>query len=419
MSNAWGTNPNVPELAIDSNDSNTIDCFRSLHQNCPAFSIEYTAVVARINRSHWGPLRRHEELKDPRFHRPYPVPACHRFFEELYQRKDEFCALTAFRNEGSPVDVADLPKMDPGIAGANSPIQDPGVSGNNGAVQDPGVAGVQTQAPAPQPVPSSSSPSPTQDSGDLNVHVVEALRAVPTGGTFSLNSKETMSDLVSAVKFDEASGQLQLQTKDLDHGNCSTGTYLGFAGVIASDQKQNQWKLSREAGQALLPKGQADGVGFWGRWNANGPGVARIFKDLKLGKNFVDSNIDPVKGAVIDSPKMGDFVKLFWDNSQGVGKNEAGHMAIFSRYMRGSKGEIQEFCFWSVSDDSGSSNWFPGGFGEKCVPRARVQHAIFSRLENPRNLEAVTTLPEKDAYLADMLKKEVTFENALRASGVL
>jgi len=422
MSTAWGKNPDSPELAIDSNDSSTIDCFRSLQQNCPAFSIEYTAVVSRINRSHWGPLRRHDELKDPRFHRPYPIPACHRFFEDLYQRKDEFCALTAFRNEGVPVNSADIPHPDPGIPSGNAPIQDPGVSGGTGAKQDPGAS-----APIVDPYPKAPTKAvdgeqpvdPSQYLNNPNAHVVSALRSIPNGGTFSLNSKETMSDMVSALRFDEASGRLQLNTTGLDHGNCSTGTILGFGGALAADQKQNNWKLSREAGLAVLPKGEADGVGFWGRWNANGPGVARIFKDLKLGKNFIDSSINSVPGAISDAPRMGDFVKLFWDKSQGVGKNEKGHMAVFSRYMRGPNGEIQEICFWSASDDSGSTNQFKGGFGEKCVPRQKVQYALFSRLENPKNIEAVTTLPEKDTFLADMLKKEVSFEDALRASGVL
>jgi hypothetical protein len=33
-------------------------------------------------------------------------------------------------------------------------------------------------------------------------------------------------------------------------------------------------------------RGQRDGEGIWGRWNANGPGTARLFHEMNLGENF-------------------------------------------------------------------------------------------------------------------------------------
>jgi hypothetical protein len=83
-------------LGLNSTHDNTVDCFRSLQQECPAFAIEYTAVVSRINRRHWGPLLKSSET---RVDKPYLVPGCTKFFEELVLRKNEFCELNNARAE--------------------------------------------------------------------------------------------------------------------------------------------------------------------------------------------------------------------------------------------------------------------------------------------------------------------------------
>src|SRR5256885_5765061 len=40
--------------------------------------------------------------------------------------------------------------------------------------------------------------------------------------------------------------------------------------------------------ELMIRDGQRDGEGIWGRWNANGPGTARLFQELGIGRNFVD-----------------------------------------------------------------------------------------------------------------------------------
>ena len=67
----------------------------------------------------------------------------------------------------------------------------------------------------------------------------------------------------------------------------------------------------------LIIRDQRDGEGIWGRWNANGPGTARLFHELGLGSNFDN----------FDQAKPGDFMKIFW--SRQVGKSEHGHSTIF------------------------------------------------------------------------------------------
>ena len=53
----------------------------------------------------------------------------------------------------------------------------------------------------------------------------------------------------------------------------------------------------------MAVKSQADGVGIWGRANANGPGFSKLVHDLQAGINFTE----PEKAV------PGDFLKLFWN----------------------------------------------------------------------------------------------------------
>src|SRR5690606_37168739 len=116
--------------------------------------------------------------------------------------------------------------------------------------------------------------------------------------------------------------------------------------------------------------------------NANGPGAARLFHELGLGRNF-----DRYEEA-----RPGEFMKIFWTTE--VGSRERGHLVVYLG-RRTVNGE-ERVRFWSSNQ--------PGGYGEKEVPRARIAHALFSRLENPQAFAAAPSLPKTDPYLASLLK---------------
>jgi hypothetical protein len=139
-----------------------------------------------------------------------------------------------------------------------------------------------------------------------------------------------------------------------------------------------------------------DGVGIWGRWNANGPGTARLFHELGLGKNFTDW----------EQARPGDFMKIFW--SSDVGKKERGHLVVFLGTE--TKDGVEHVRFWSSNK--------PGGYGEKSVQKSKVAAAIFSRLENPSNMQRAAAMPKKDPYLASLLTHESSLSEALQKSGV-
>jgi hypothetical protein len=143
-------------------------------------------------------------------------------------------------------------------------------------------------------------------------------------------------------------------------------------------------------------RGQKDGEGVWGRWNANGPGTARLFHELKIGRNFSE----------FAEARPGDFMKIFWTNE--VGKNERGHSVI---YLGTEKREGKEFVrFWSSN--------VPAGYGEKSVPRSKIASAIFSRLETPANLSGIRSVPSIDRYLASLLTVRSSLEEAQLKCGM-
>jgi len=146
--------------------------------------------------------------------------------------------------------------------------------------------------------------------------------------------------------------------------------------------------------QKLLVHGQGDGVGVWGRWNANGPGTARLFEELQLGHNL----------TALEEARAGDFMKIFW--SDQIGSKESGHSVIY--LGRGSPAENGEdtIVIWSSN--------IPDGYGRKEIPVSKVKRAVFSRLEDPRKIEGVLQLPDRDSYLAALEKRPGTLDEMLR-----
>jgi hypothetical protein len=146
----------------------------------------------------------------------------------------------------------------------------------------------------------------------------------------------------------------------------------------------------------LMIRDQRDGEGIWGRWNANGPGTARLFHELSLGRNFNN----------FADARPGDFMKIFWSNE--VGKAERGHSVIFlgTENRQG----VEYVRFWSSN--------IPSGYGEKSVPRTKIACAIFSRLEKPANLAGIGSAPAVDDYLASLLRKRSSFAEATHKCGI-
>lgn len=232
----------------------------------------------------------------------------------------------------------------------------------------------------------------------VNEIVLAQIRAMPAGGGYATNlaAHQGLADAVTP------GGSVSIQPRSAMPGYCSGATYLVFLKTLAALQKDQTISLSPETWQALVPRLRPDGTdtlpdgeSLWGRWNANGPGTARLFSALGLGRNFTD----------FTSARPGDFLKIFWTDA--VGKKERGHSVIFLGLE--TRDGFEHVRFWSSNQ--------PDGFGEKSVPREKVVRALFSRLENPSRISAWQSLPVRDDYLASLLKTESSFAEAKKRTG--
>jgi hypothetical protein len=221
--------------------------------------------------------------------------------------------------------------------------------------------------------------------GDYNNVILEQVKQMPQGGRYSV-SRFAKIRLQSSAHFE--SGKFFVVPAGPSF--CSGATYLVFIRTIEALRARGELNLEYATLEKLIIRDQRDGEGVWGRWNANGPGTARLFHELRLGRNFDN----------FDQAKPGDFMKIFW--SRQVGKNEHGHSTIFLGMENRPDGQYVRY--WSSN--------IPSGFGEKSVPRSKIAYAIFSRLETPANLARINNAPMVDTYLASLLRTRSSISEA-------
>jgi hypothetical protein len=217
----------------------------------------------------------------------------------------------------------------------------------------------------------------------FNAQVLRAIARMPEGGQYAVN-RAAADALARALRPQD--GTLSFHPEQAQPSFCSGATYLVF--VMAAEPYLQPVTDSRSGNSSLtqfLISGQGDGVGIWGRWNANGPGTAKLFKDAGLGRSFWN----------FEEPAFpGDFLKLWW--KEAIGRDEYGHSVIFLNYEIGPDGE-KGIRIWSSNK--------PLGYGEKFIPFTKIHHALFSRCEHPERLPQCASLLPRDSFLADMLRK--------------
>jgi hypothetical protein len=240
------------------------------------------------------------------------------------------------------------------------------------------------------------SPTSERESHTLNKYVLRAIVAVPSGGGYAV-TKTAMANLSKSMRIED-NGSLGVTPSVARPSFCSSATYLIFLHAIEEIEASGTIKLSAAIKKKLFVKNQSDGVGVWGRWNANGPGTARLFYELKLGRNFTE----------LSEAQPGDFLKIWWTDA--VGAKEKGHSVIFLGKSRDEQGN-PSVIYWSSN--------LPTGFGEKVTPMSRIKHMVFSRLQHPERLNYADRMPEKDAYLSSMLTSNEPFTNLLVKIGVV
>ncbi len=232
---------------------------------------------------------------------------------------------------------------------------------------------------------------------DFNALILAETRAMPSGGGYD-TTPATTAKLGGAIDLTPGD-RLVLTPERAVPSYCSGATYFVFLRVVESLRISARISLPRGSIDALVPRdrptrpdrkpnewGPRDGEGVWGRWNANGPGTARLFHELRLGRSFPD----------FASARPGDFLKIWWNEK--IGARERGHSVIYlgTSVANG----VEMVRFWSSNQGL--------GYGTKEVPRSDIKRALFSRLEHPDRLARADALPPTDAYLYDLQTRDST-----------
>jgi len=220
---------------------------------------------------------------------------------------------------------------------------------------------------------------------DFNIKILQAVDEMPIGGNYAA-TKEANRNFASAIQI---KGSNFIVTPELAKPSyCSSATYLvllkAFSNTIDSISDPVRKKdLIRK----LQVNGQADGYGIWGRWNSNGPCMAKLISDARIGRSF----------WTYEEAKPGDFLKIWWKDA--IGRDEAGHSVVFLGFTVNNDGE-HGIEIWSSNK--------PNGYGKKFVPFSKVHHSLFTRCEVPENIEKLTDLPPVDEYLRQMLMRNTS-----------
>ncbi len=228
-----------------------------------------------------------------------------------------------------------------------------------------------------------------QTSRTLNAEVLTAIKSMPSGKGYAASQKD-VDRLAASVTL--KNGVITQDLEKIGPTFCSGATYLVFLRTIERLRLQNSSFLPAEKWARFANLGVADGEEIFGRWNANGPGTAKLFADLNCGVNFTS----------YDHARPGDFLKMWWTDA--IGAKERGHLVIYLSQTP------TTLTYWSANQ--------PNGYGKKTTPKSKIKHHLFSRLTTPKNLTKASQISKKDPFLADMLRKDFTWSQVTKACKV-
>lgn len=225
----------------------------------------------------------------------------------------------------------------------------------------------------------------------LNKLVLWAISTMPSGVGYDA-SQQAVDRLAASVTVSKDGKTIEQDLSVAKANFCSGATYLVFLRVIEELRSRDSLKLLPKVLARYAHLGVADGEEIFGRWNANGPGTAKLFAELRCGTNFTS----------YEKARPGDFMKMWWSNE--IGSKERGHLVVYlgKTILKGK----EAVRFWSSNN--------PDGYGVKTVPKTRIKRVLFSRLDKYRRLKDAGKLSPKNVFLADMLRKPFTWDQVVR-----
>lgn len=249
-----------------------------------------------------------------------------------------------------------------------------------------------------------------------------ALKCFPVGGGYHTGrnippgfQQTTWAGMDRAVNVSECGVEVnpQLATPSF----CSSAVYLLLLKSIEMYENACDHVLPQKQWEYLKPYTvenraypiQADGVGAWGRANANGPGVAELVRELGIGTNMYIGTADEYRNSchrnfLFDTIHKFDFMKIFWNDE--IGKDESGHMvvALGKSCERDQDGNTMSILhYWS---SNGSHTDINAGYGIKSVSVDKIHRAVVTRIDRPWKLWHTEVMMPDDvcAPLAEIAK---------------
>lgn len=220
-----------------------------------------------------------------------------------------------------------------------------------------------------------------------NSEILSSIQSMPTGRGYEA-SQDAVDRLAASVSLQK--GTFKQDLNKAGPTFCSGATYLVLLRTI--ERLGYTKTLSEKSLARLANLGVQDGEEVFGRWNANGPGTAKLFADLNCGINFT---------SYADA-RPGDFFKMWW--TEAIGAKERGHLVVYVSQTP------TTITYWSANQ--------PNGYGQKTVAKSKIKHHLFSRLSAPKNLRNISKLSANDPFLAAMLHRDFTWREVVKACRV-
>jgi hypothetical protein len=215
----------------------------------------------------------------------------------------------------------------------------------------------------------------------FNDYVLKAVEEMPRGGGYSVEDA-AMERLFGSVAV--GNGGLVVDARNAQPSFCSSATYLVLLKALVLWDGARGNAISQTVWKEWVPRKLADGLGVWGRWNANGPGAAVLLKETGMGVSFIQK----------EKALPGDFLKIFWNEK--FGSIERGHLVVFLGLNQDAEGHPQ-VMFWSSNQGM--------GYGVKAVDSRRIARMVFSRVTDPQRMAAVAKLSAKNVFLTEIAKR--------------
>jgi hypothetical protein len=183
---------------------------------------------------------------------------------------------------------------------------------------------------------------------------------------------------------------------------------------------------------ALNPDGlgQDDGVGFWGRANANGPSLGVLVRELGAGYSFTayrgaksERNRETPGERYLSDQEWfardvwtraipGDLMKIFWNRNESRGHDGGAIIGV-----DGVKGHLQEaghsVIFLGIDMEGNVTYWSsngPGRFPERMgysrssCKKTDIQRVVFTRITHPERFNNARNIApnNRNQYLYDL-----------------